>query len=47
MIVFRSVFKIREYDQKIKESIGALINSGGGVILFGCYNKNKEIICNG
>ena len=35
-IVLESIHKITSINHEIKKSIGALINSGGGVILFAC-----------
>ena len=43
-IVYPSIHDIDLFNETIKESIGALGNSGGGVILFGCKKKDMEII---
>jgi len=46
-VCFPSVHKISEEHHAIKRSIGALINSGGGVILFGCCQEYLSIIAKG
>lgn len=41
--MFPSVAQMREYESQIKDQICAMLNSGGGTILFDCIHLNEKI----
>ena len=45
--VFSSVRQMKELEQEIKDQICAILNSGGGIILFDCVKAYEKVIVKG